>query len=58
VVVGDTPYDAIAAGEAGVRAIGVLCGLFPEAALRREGCFAVYRDPAHLLEQYESSLIG
>ena len=55
VVVGDTPYDAIAAVQAGVRPIGVLCGLFPEEVLRQEGCCAVYRDPAHLLEQYDTS---
>jgi HAD superfamily hydrolase (TIGR01509 family) len=54
-VVGDTPYDAIAAVQAGVPPIGVLCGLFPEDALRQEGCCAVYRDPAHLLEQYDCS---
>lgn len=55
VVIGDTPYDAIAAVEAGVRPIGVLCGLFPEAVLRREGCSAVFRDPADLLDQYEQA---
>ena len=53
-VIGDTPYDAIAATKAGIRAIGVLCGLFAEADLRRAGCSAVYRDPAHLLERYEA----
>jgi HAD superfamily hydrolase (TIGR01509 family) len=58
VVVGDTPYDAMAAGRAGVRTIGVLCGLFPEAVLRRAGCSAVYRDPADLLEQYERAFVG
>jgi beta-phosphoglucomutase-like phosphatase (HAD superfamily) len=30
VVVGDTPYDAEAAGKAGLRTIGLLCGGFPE----------------------------
>ena len=55
VVIGDTPYDAIAAVKAGVRPIGVLCGLFPETALRNEGCMAVYRDPAHLLDAYDDS---
>ena len=55
VVIGDTPYDAIAAVKAGVRPIGVLCGLFPEPVLREAGCIAVYRDPAHLLEAYDRS---
>lgn len=55
VVIGDTPYDAEAAVKAGVRPIGVLCGGFPEADLRAAGCIAVYRDPAHLLAEYERS---
>src|SRR5919107_1483663 len=42
VVVGDTPYDAEAAREAGMKSVGVLCGGFPEAALRSVGCMAVY----------------
>lgn len=50
VVVGDTPYDAEAAGKAGLRTIGLLCGGFPEADLRRAGAMAIYRDPAALLE--------
>ena len=55
VVIGDTPYDAEAAGKAGLRAIGVLCGGWSEDALRRAGCIAVYRDPADLLAQYDAS---
>lgn len=48
-VIGDTPYDAEAAGKAGLRTVGVLCGGFPEADLRAAGCIAIYRDPADLL---------
>jgi HAD superfamily hydrolase (TIGR01509 family) len=55
VVVGDTPYDAEAARKAGIRAVGVLCGGFPEADLRAAGCVAIYRDPADLLRHYERS---
>jgi HAD superfamily hydrolase (TIGR01509 family) len=55
VVVGDTPYDAEAAGKAGLRTIGVLCGGFPEEGLRKAGCVAIYRDPADLLAQYDRS---
>jgi HAD superfamily hydrolase (TIGR01509 family) len=55
VVVGDTPYDAEAAGKAGLRTIGLLCGGFPKAVLREAGCIALYRDPADLLAQYDSS---
>ncbi len=55
VVVGDTPYDAEAAGKAGLRTVGLLCGGFPEADLRGAGCIAIYRDPADLLAQYKRS---
>ena len=34
VAIGDTPYDAEAAGKAGIATIGVLCGGFPESWLR------------------------
>lgn len=54
-VVGDTPYDAEAARQAGLATIGVLCGGFPETALREAGCVAIYRDPEHLLEEYDRS---
>ena len=57
IVVGDTPYDAEAAAKAGLRTIGLLCGGFPEADLRRAGCIAIYRDPADLLAQYDRSPI-
>jgi HAD superfamily hydrolase (TIGR01549 family) len=53
-VIGDTPYDAQAAKRAGLRCIGVLCGGFPEAALRAEGCVAIYREPAHLLAAFDA----
>lgn len=55
VVVGDTPYDAEAAGKAGLRTVGLLCGGFPEQSLRDAGCIAIYKDPADLLAQYERS---
>ena len=55
IAVGDTPYDAQAAGKAGLRTIGLLCGGWPEPELRRAGCLAIYRDPAELLAHYEQS---
>ncbi|RKK02137.1 HAD family hydrolase [Pseudoroseomonas wenyumeiae] len=58
VVIGDTPYDAEAAAKAGIRTIGMLCGGFPEQSLRAAGCIAIYRDPAHLLAEYEASPLG
>ncbi len=58
IVVGDTPYDAEAAGKAGLKTIGVLCGGFLEADLRGAGCIAISRDPADLLANYETSPIA
>jgi HAD superfamily hydrolase (TIGR01549 family) len=58
VVVGDTPYDAQAAGKIGLRTIGVLCGGFPESELRAAGCIEIYDGPADLLARYDESIIG
>ena len=55
VVVGDTPWDAIAAHRAGLRTVGVLCGSFAESDLREAGCVASYLDPADLLVRLEDS---
>jgi HAD superfamily hydrolase (TIGR01549 family) len=55
IVIGDTPYDAEAAGKIKIRSIGVLCGGFPEAELRAAGCTDIYRDPADLLARYDAS---
>jgi phosphoglycolate phosphatase-like HAD superfamily hydrolase len=59
VVVGDTRWDAEAAGKLGIKTVGVLCGGSAEATLRAAGCAAVYRDPEDLLKRYsESPLAG
>ena len=55
VIVGDSPYDAEAAGKAGVRAVGVLCGGFAEKDLREAGCIALFRDPEDLWRRYAES---
>lgn len=52
-VVGDTPFDAIAASKAKLKIVGVLCGDFSEKALREKGCVEVFQNPADLLENYE-----
>ncbi len=57
IVVGDTPYDAEAAGKVNLRTIGVLCGGFPEEHLRKAGCIAIYQDIADLLAHYDQSLL-
>jgi len=54
VAIGDTPYDAEAAGKAGIPTIGVRCGGWDEDDLRRAGCIAVYDDPADLLAQFDT----
>ncbi len=55
VVVGDTPYDAEAAGKAGLSTVGFLSGGFPEEDLRAAGCVQIYRDAADLLARYDDS---
>jgi HAD superfamily hydrolase (TIGR01509 family) len=55
IVIGDTPYDADAAGKAGIASIGVRCGGWPDDALKDAGCIVVYRDPSDLLDHYDSS---
>lgn len=57
VAVGDSPWDAQAAGRAGLSAIGLLCGGFPRETLVRAGCVALYDTPAALLDQYDGSPI-
>ncbi len=58
IVVGDTPYDAEAAGKINLRTIGVLCGGFPEAELKMAGCIQIYKDPADLVARYEETIIA
>ncbi len=55
IVIGDTPYDAEAAGKAGLRTVGFLCGGFPEEDLRAAGCVEVYKDASDLIARYDSS---
>jgi HAD superfamily hydrolase (TIGR01549 family) len=57
VVVGDTPYDSLAAGKIGLRTIGLLCGGFNESELREAGCIEIYEGPASLLANYEQSAL-
>ena len=51
-VVGDTPYDVIAAARANLSTITVSAGACPEEALYGAGAAAVYLDVADLLEHY------
>jgi HAD superfamily hydrolase (TIGR01509 family) len=51
-VVGDTPYDAIAAARAGMKTIAVLSGGFQEEVLRDAGAIGIYVDVPDLLTHY------
>jgi HAD superfamily hydrolase (TIGR01549 family) len=55
IAVGDTSYDAEAAGKIGVRTIGVLCGGGTREEFEQAGCIAIYTDPADLFAQYSYS---
>ena len=55
IAIGDTPWDAIAAGRAGLRCLGVLCGGFTEPELREAGAVGIYDGPADLLARFGGS---
>jgi HAD superfamily hydrolase (TIGR01509 family) len=54
---GDTPYDAEAAGRAGIRTIGVTTGGWSRRELLDAGCFEGYKDVAELLERFDHSAL-
>jgi len=58
VALGDTPYDAEAAGKLGIRVIGLTCGGWKRDDLRDAGCVEVYQDPADLLLHFADSLLA
>lgn len=55
---GDTPWDAEAAGKAGVWTIGVTTGGWSEKELLDAGCIEVYKDVADLLDRFDGSALG
>jgi len=58
VAVGDTPYDAEAAGKAKIATIGVLCGGFTEISLQQAGCVEICPGPAALFARFANCLIA
>lgn len=58
VVVGDTPYDVLAARKLGLGVIGLLCGGFSECDLLDAGAEHLFEDVDDLLENYASSPLG
>lgn len=58
VMVGDTPFDALAAGKLHLAAVGVLCGGFRADDLRTAGCRTLAKDPTDLLHRLEQDPEG
>jgi HAD superfamily hydrolase (TIGR01509 family) len=58
IALGDTPYDAEAAGKAGIRTIGLTCGGWKRDDLRDAGCIEVYNDPGDLLRRFSESALA
>jgi HAD superfamily hydrolase (TIGR01509 family) len=54
--IGDTPYDAMAATAAGVRAFGVLTGSHTAEALRRAGAERIWSDVSALYDDLDKLL--
>ncbi len=55
IVVGDSPYDVIAAKRITLPTVALLCGGFSEDELRAAGAITIFRDPAELLDNYARS---
>jgi HAD superfamily hydrolase (TIGR01549 family) len=54
VMIGDTPYDIVAAGKANVRTVAVRCGGWKDGDLK--GAAAIYDNPSDLLAHFEALL--
>jgi HAD superfamily hydrolase (TIGR01509 family) len=55
---GDTPYDAEASTQCGIRTVGVTSGGWSREDLLDAGCSEVYEDAADLLANFDRSLFG
>jgi len=58
IALGDTPYDAEAAGKLGIAVIGLTCGGWKRDDLLDAGCVEVYQDPADLLLHFDNSALA
>jgi HAD superfamily hydrolase (TIGR01509 family) len=58
VMVGDTPWDCIAADRAGIKTVGVITGGFSEAELRGAGAVAVFDSLEELRERLDETPLG
>lgn len=57
VALGDTPWDAEAAGKLGIRVIGLTSGGWKADDLLSAGCVEVWQDPADLLLNFDRSAL-
>ncbi len=57
IALGDTPWDAQAAGKLGIRVVGLTCGGWKADDLRDAGCVEVWQDPADLLFHFDESAL-
>jgi HAD superfamily hydrolase (TIGR01509 family) len=57
VALGDTPWDAQAAGKLGIPVIGLTCGGWKADDLRDAGCVEIWQDPADLLLHFDQSAL-
>ena len=53
IVIGDSPWDLLAAQRMKALGVGLLCGGYAESELERAGAYRVYEDPADLLAHIE-----
>jgi membrane protein len=58
IVVGDSPFDVLAAKKLGLRVIGLRSGGFPDSSLIEAGADELYDGPEDLLRNYDASLLG
>jgi phosphoglycolate phosphatase-like HAD superfamily hydrolase len=58
VAIGDSPYDAQAAGKVKIATIGVLCGGFTEDLLKQAGCVEVHPGPAALFANFPETILA
>ena len=57
VALGDTPWDAEAAGKLGIPVVGLTSGGWKADDLRSAGCVEVWQDPADLLLNFDRSAL-
>ena len=57
IVVGDSPWDMLAAGRRRALGVGLLSGGYSKAELEEAGAFRVYADPADMLLHIEDLVI-